>query len=302
LAAGTFQNSTPTQNFSLTVGQSSAVLSALNASSLLNTVISPEGLSGESVNLSGNIIPNGTIVASATASAGGATAAAAQFTGTVLYGEVAAGQNYTNLSSIVTGGPANLGTAAKILAGTNGTGNTVTVSMTWRTRATDELPGSATEPPMVPNGQWLASDVVQVNGIGEGDAYAMQMTFDTALFGSRELTDFNCGFLWLGSFNGTTWQPATAGLTPGAYASVDGATSGVDEPFATFWADAVSHGATSVAQVVGAWGLDASTGAVWAVVNYDQATFAVVPEPGTLALLLAGALALVVPVIRRRRK
>ncbi len=215
LAAGTFANGTPTQQFSLTVPQSATTLSALSAGALVGNVIKAEGLSGENVSASGTIIPGGTIVAAATASVGGAKASQATFTGTVLYGEVAAGANYTNLSSIVTGGAGNLGSVATILAGTNSSGSQVTVSMTWRTRATDELPATAQEPPMSTTGRWLASDVVQVAGIPDGEAYAMQVTYDTALLDNADATyNFNAGWMWLGSFDGTKWQNAVTGLTP----------------------------------------------------------------------------------------
>ncbi len=50
---------------------------------------------------------------------------------------------------------------------------------------------------------------------------------------------------------------------------------------------------------MGSWGVNTVNDTVWAVVNYD-ATFSVVPEPGTLALLAAGLAA--IGFAYRRRK
>ena len=51
----------------------------------------------------------------------------------------------------------------------------------------------------------------------------------------------------------------------------------------------------------GRWGVDTLTHTAWAILNHD-AEFAVVPEPGTIALLLAGVVFLLPMLCRRLRK
>ena len=51
--------------------------------------------------------------------------------------------------------------------------------------------------------------------------------------------------------------------------------------------------------LVGNWGVDTANDVVWAVVNHNS-EFAVLPEPGTLALLALGELLLGARRTRRR--
>ncbi len=237
-------------------------------------------------------------VGQATANPGGPTAATATY-GVPLSGCVAANGSFKSLSAIVTGGAGNLGTVATILDGTNG-GVATTVNMAFRTRATDEMPGTAQEPPMAPNGQWLASDVLNLTGIATGTPYVLQMTYNAALFHGDDAGQTAAGFLWLGAYQpGHQWELAnTEDSEPNG---VD-AQYGVYESYANFMASLPPE--TTLSQVLGSYGTD-PTGACWAVIDYDSdynsKNFGVVPEPGTFALLLAGAFVLV-PVIRRRMK
>jgi hypothetical protein len=60
-------------------------------------------------------------------------------------------------------------------------------------------------------------------------------------------------------------------------------------------------GAWSAGDAVGTYGVDPANDVAWAVLNSGGGTFAVVPEPGTLILLLVGAGAMA-PLVHRRWK
>ncbi len=226
---------------------------------------------------------------STTVNVGAASApSSTSFAGNVLKGDVGAGNTYAGLASIVTSGAGNLGTMATILSGSNNSGSTETVAMTWRTRATGELPGSATSPPMSPaNGAYfLTSDVMQLTGPVRGtDTYVLQMSFSpTALGGQSSVsTEAEDGDLYLGALNADTglWGNAVALNTSGTSNFVLGA-----------W---------NSSYALGTYGVDPNTDVAWAVLNSGGGTFAVVPEPGTLILLLVGAGALA-PLVHRRWK
>jgi hypothetical protein len=247
-------------------------------------------------------------VGSATAAPGGTLAATATY-GTPLSGVVATNGSFKNLSAVVNGvTPGSLGTVVTLLDGTASA--TTTVDMAFRTRATDEIPATATEPPMVSNGQWLASDVLNLTGITRGTPYVLQMSFDTALWAPGHLlSNFESDEVWLGAYSpGGVWQNAvSADAATGEYAQT--------QYYGTYAqllaAVQAVHPTATVADLVGSWGMDAS-GNAWSVIDYDSDpytpdghtytyNFGVVPEPGTFVLLLAGALALL-PVIRRRLK
>ena len=52
--------------------------------------------------------------------------------------------------------------------------------------------------------------------------------------------------------------------------------------------------------MLGTWGVDTADHVVWAVVDHNS-QFAVIPEPGTLALLAAGLLGLLAYAWRKRK-
>ena len=110
------------------------------------------------------------------------------------------------------------------------------------------------------------------------------------------------GWLFLGYVNGSgKWDNAIAGNSlTGSDVSADPAgTQGLNVSWDTFRG---LHGG-DLANYVGAWGVDTTggTSTAWAVLNHAS-DIGVVPEPGTLILLGVGALGLVLPMIRRRKR
>ena len=212
--------------------------------------------------------------------------------GAALAAFVNGGSAYANLESRVfattgSGGAVALGTVATLLAGTNMSTDT-TVNEAWRTRTIGEVSQS---------GGGLISDVVNLTGISlsgggshdgtqQTDMYVLQMSYSPAALSS----------IW----NETESQAAAQGLVYLSYF----------DPTLNRWVRAVTSnfGGTpnyvgdqpynSSDFVLGDYGVDTTDHVVWAVLNYD-AEFAVVPEPGTLALH-AGAAGLLGWLLRRR--
>ncbi len=301
--SGTFTASGSNQNVALTFATSGTTPAITPSDLVSHGLIVPEGI-GDTVTISGTVLPAGTIVGTATASNGGAHAYNNTFNGTLLESQVAAGQAYAGLSSTVTGvsgGPNNmLGTVATILAGTNNSGSPTTVGMTWRTRATDETAGTIQQPPMsyANKAGYLTSDVVNVTGIATSatSPYVLQMSFNPSLFASGAQNNFSNGWLYLGTLSGAgtgeTWENAVK--LDDATGSEAKVAQGED------WNTFISNngGVGNLANLLGSWGVDTTNNVAWAVIDYNG-TFAVVPEPGTLVLLLVAA-GVLTPVIRRR--
>ncbi|MGD0897240.1 MAG: PEP-CTERM sorting domain-containing protein [Thermoguttaceae bacterium] len=228
-----------------------------------------------------------------------------------------------NLSNVY--GP--VGSEAQILTSTAVPADT-TVSMAWRPRTSQESSQSPSTGLLPPGVKWLTSDVVRVGGIpasasnGGTMAYAMQMSFDSRI---NDLLDGSLGLsgtalslaefgpdaahssLYLAEFVGSSWQNAvTANQAAGAYVLAFPATTiHVNDSLSDFLTNQFSlHGQsdTTLEGLVGSWGVDITNNQAWAIVNH-AGTFAVVPEPTTLVLLIsAGAGAAGYVRWRRRRR
>ena len=208
---------------------------------------------------------------------------------------------------------------AQIIGGTNATGGTETITMTWRARAGNETPGSVTNPPFPSPGNGLASDVVTITGMSlaggatrvntgadqvangvvtlgtQTDVFVLQMTYSPtailAITGLAEGAAASAGLIQLGWLNpnGTnstandTWVTAISGN----FGTNTGSTN-----LSGSWIT------NSSPTVLGTWGVDQSTDTVWAVLDHNS-TFAVIPEPTTVTGLIG--LAGLFGLSRRRR-
>ncbi len=269
LVAGASPN---TYSVSLSAGTLGSYSQTLN----LTNLVDDSTLSGHGTNNNGTLsVVLQAVVGSATADHSGS----ADTFGPALSASVANGGSLANLSSTVTStGNGELGTVATILAGTtDDTVGATTVSMSWRTRTGGEL-------------GHLLSDVVNLSGIdghlSSGGNYVLEMKYDTAILGSGASSLAPGGGIYLASRpDGTSpWENAVLGNS-------NAGTVGL-----SLYEGNVAW--NSSFNVLGEWGVDTSTGVVWAVLDHNS-QFAVVPEPGSMALLLIGLVG-VAAVLRRR--
>ena len=219
--------------------------------------------------------------------------------GIPLTAAVAQNSTYAGLESDLNADSSNgvLGSKATILDGT--AGSLTSVSMAWRTRTTAE---------QTRHGGGLISDVVDLTGIAlhgsglhdgshQSDIFVLEMSYSPtelqSIWGLTEAQAAAQGRLYLGYLD----------LGP------DGVPGTVDDR----WENAVfgnfggvpnfvgDHPYSSSDFVLGDYGVDIADHVVWAVLDHNS-EFAVVPEPGTLALPAAGCLGLVLTMIRRARR
>ena len=225
-------------------------------------------------------------------------------------------------------GTNGIATSAELLDGQ--TGGNRTLRMAWRTRATNEMPGTVVSPPGPVYG--VKSDVVQLTGMAAdgsqstdptshvvADKFVLQMSVSDAAFGGSHAalqTAIANGFLYLGWLDDTTattsthgglplWRNAVAGDFANFTANPDNL-KGVINSYASYFAGTTGVGGigkTGGTSRIGDWGvqdLGSGNGAVvWAVLDHNS-IFAAVPEPSSIVMLGFGLLGLVTMVRRRR--
>jgi hypothetical protein len=177
------------------------------------------------------------------------------------------GGSYAGLSTKVNSGAA---TEAIIRFGSNGSAGNKTVTETWRLRTADETSGE------VPFGAGLGpkpriiSEVLDLQGTGS-DKIVLQMTYDQSGFlPGQEAEAANLGWIQIVSFDGSNWVPTTS----------------LNSPPGGHFAGVAAWGSDTT---LGDWGVDTSANVVWAVINHNS-TFAVVPEPQSVAVVGLAAL------------
>ena len=148
-------------------------------------------------------------------------------------------------------------------------GSNTTVTMSWRDRTANELPGYSLTP--------LASDVVNLTGTA-GDIFVLQMIYLDG--GPTEAAQAAAGNIYLTWLDNGIWKNAVAGniganTTNPAFLNYQGS-----------WA------ASGAGLTLGAWGVDTASNSVWAVLDHNSefaaAEEVLVPEPSAIVLALSG--------------
>lgn len=212
--------------------------------------------------------------------------------------------SYFGIGSTVTGGGAGayLGSTAVILDGDN-SGPATAVQMNWRNRAEIEkhrdviLPGWANE---------LASDVLLLQGTTRGDAYVLQMHYSPLVEEPQdEVIDAPLGRIHIGTLLNAS-NLATAQWTNAAWMNLRGPGLSAVSNFQGSWASFIAPNnpgwRKSLPDLLGSWGVDIEANTVWAVLDYSDSQFAVIPEPSTLTLSAIFAFILAVFGWRRWRR
>lgn len=180
---------------------------------------------------------------------------------------------YRNLATATSAFNDGRATMASLLDGTVGEASTLVTSFATTSTAWND---------------WMRqSDVYNFTGTG-GDVIVLQLSL-------ASLTD-SAFLAWLDPGSGQ-WVNATDNNIR-SNALID--QQDYQGSFLSFQGEFFMY---TLDQYIGAWGVDAEAGTVWAVLdNADNSQFAVAPEPSTSALLLAAAGLAVVMTLRRRAR
>lgn len=168
-----------------------------------------------------------------------------------------------NAMSDLTGGN---DTTASILAGSLAAQSTLVTSFASTSAAT--------------NDNLRQSDVYSFFGTGT-NTFVLQLSSATA--GDDGIVVWLDNGEWVNAINGNTGNTATQAM------------QGFNGSYSEFLA---AFSSSTLAQTLGAYGYDVDTQSAWAVLNHNS-DFAIIPEPATVGLLLAGGALLV--AFRRRR-
>ena len=218
----------------------------------------------------------------------------------------------TGATSQVSAQASTVGSQCQILDSTALTGGSATVSMAWRNRNASENGSFTSSAETLPSGaKWLTSDVVQIAGVPSGTVYAMEMSFDDSI--NNQLDNNGTATVagsFVGQLVGTTWKNAALASSGSLASQFQGVSESLQtflaSEYSTLGSQGMSHDQILQA-LAGSWGVDLSNGfgqvnQSWAILTSDgnADTFAVVPEPSTLALLGAGLAVVFVYRIRRK--
>ena len=241
------------------------------------------------------------------------------------------------------------GANAAIVAGTY-ISTAAPLTMRWSSRSENEMQaGSSTFNNLPAGSQYLASDVLQLQGQGAGADFVLEMDYNNEVENPSEAAyDASIGDLYLAKLAApgigvNTWENAAVAniqnqiqiqvgnkyvyqtlpaVGPYSYrgngsdnASIPYGTSPAAPSnlpylgsFQSFLNSSHASGANtfyfyehSLDQLRGSWGVDTSTDTVWAVLDAGSGVFAVVPEPASIRLAVAGLMTLAIGVWWRRR-